>query len=157
MFRLFLLSLLLTTPLFANTPKLQGQHKNWLHQSCTQNDKRVDYIVTTPTESKGQYKKRGEVSLIVTREGKKDVVNFVAGYSCKPKSTVKLRFDNGKTFTLFTADDRAWAQDEKSDSEIVNHLKKRSSLTITGISSRGTKTEDKISLAGFSAAYNAMK
>lgn len=156
MFRILFVSfLLLFSSVQAAPPKLEKQHKNWLHQSCLEGKKRIHYILSQPTKSTGKYKKRGEVYLLVTRENKKDVVSFVTGYTFKKGSSVTLRFDNGKQYKLFTDGDRAWS--EQHDRAIVQLLKKRNSLTVTGFSARGTKTIDRISLAGFSAAYKGLK
>lgn len=159
MLKLFpLFIFLFAAPLNADpTPHLEGHHKNWIHQSCTEGKKKTHYIISQPTKSTGKYKKRGEVYLMVTREGKKDVVSFVAGYSYKKGSSVSVRFDKGKTFKLFTDGDRAWAENEATDKNIIAELKKRNSLTVKGESSLGTKTDDHVSLSGFSAAYKSLK
>ena len=46
----------------------------------------------------------------------------------------------------------AWAKDTKADTEIITAMKRGSSAIITGVSKRGTKTRDTISLMGFTAA-----
>ena len=63
-------------------------------------------------------------------------------------SAIIHRIDK-KTFTLFTIEDRAYAESEEDDIRIIAAMKRGSTMTVIGTSSRGTKTTDTYSLLGF--------
>ena len=114
---------------------------------------RMCFISSVPTESKGKYdpNNRGETRVFVSHgpdKAERNVVQVVAGYRYKPQSDVTMTID-GKKFTLFTIEDRAFASSEEDDLRMIAAMKRGSSMTIIGTSSRGTKTTDKYSLSGF--------
>ena len=82
-------------------------------------------------------------------KAERDVVQVIAGYRYKAQSDVTLLID-GKSFKLFTLEDRAYAESEEDDRRIIMQMKRGNKMTIIGTSSRGTKTTDTYSLAGFS-------
>ncbi|MFO7482758.1 invasion associated locus B family protein, partial [Oceanibaculum nanhaiense] len=59
----------------------------------------------------------------------------------------------GTTYKLFTVDDHAWAATAQEDKQLVEAMKKGSTMVIKGASSRGTETTDTYSLSGFTKAY----
>ncbi len=102
---------------------------------------------------------RGEIYLIVTHRPKaqiRDQVNIVVGYPLKAGSEVKAVVDGKSRFTLFTQGDGAWLYTSKDDSEMVKAMRRGRDLIVDGESSRGTKTTDRYSLSGFTAAHNAV-
>ena len=114
---------------------------------------RMCFISSVPKESKGKYdpNNRGETRVFVSHgpdKSERNVVQVVAGYRYKPQSDVAINID-GKKFTLFTIEDRAYASSEEDDLRMIAAMKRGSKMTIIGISSRGTKTTDRYSLSGF--------
>ena len=81
-------------------------------------------------------------------KAERNVVQVIAGYRYKPQSDVTVKIDK-KTFTLFTIEDRAYAESEEDDIRIIAAMKRGSTMTVVGTSSRGTKTTDTYSLLGF--------
>ena len=63
------------------------------------------------------------------------MVQVIAGYRYKPQSDVILKIDK-KTFKLFTIEDRAYAESEEDDVQIIAAMKRGSKMTIVGTSSR---------------------
>ena len=58
---------------------------------------------------------------------------------------------------LFTSGDNAWGTGNAStDKKLVDAMKRGQRMIVEGMSSRGTKTEDTYSLAGFTGAYKAI-
>jgi invasion protein IalB len=53
---------------------------------------------------------------------------------------------------MFTNGEWAWAPTDEADKKMVQAMKRGAKATLTGRSSRGTKTEDTFSLKGFTAA-----
>jgi hypothetical protein len=97
--------------------------------------------------------RRGEIRLFVSYgSGANGEVSFTGGYPFKPDSTVALTIDS-QTFQLFTQGEWAWARPE-DDAKIVAAMKKGAQAVAVASSSRGTRTEDKFSLIGFTAAVD---
>lgn len=139
------------------TPKQIGHFGQWTAYVMKENNKKVCYMASLPTASKGNYKKRDQVYAVVTHrpdEKKYNAVSFHAGYTFAPGAEVQVQVGE-KKFILFTQGNTAWATDEQ-DQDLVSEIAKAGTLTVTGTSSRGTKTEDTYSLTGSSRALAAI-
>ena len=127
--------------------------KSWGAYRYDNDSSRICFVSSVPTKSKGKYdpKNRGDIRAFVSHgpgKAERDVVQVIAGYRYKPQSDVSLTID-GKSFKLFTIEDRAYAESEEDDRRIITLMKRGSRMTVVGISSRGTKTTDIYSLSGF--------
>ncbi len=139
----------------AAEPKLLGQYRDWEAYRLKEDGKNVCYAASQPTKTKGKYKKRGDVVVLVTHRParkERDVVNFYAGYTFKKGSAVEVKI-GGQNFNLFTKDDTAWARGEKDERAMVRAMKRGRRMIVTGTSARGTRTADTYSLHGFTRAY----
>jgi invasion protein IalB len=148
---------LLATPTSAETPKPIGSYGDWQALTYQENGKPVCYVFTEPAKKEGQYTSRGQVYALVTHrpvDKKLNVFTIISGYAYKEDSEATLEIGEQK-FTLFTQEDRAWANDE-DDPKIVEALKKGTGMVVHGTSTRGTETIDTYSLKGFSKAYDAI-
>lgn len=100
---------------------------------------------------------RGDIRLYVAyRPGSAGEVSFTGGYPFKPGSTVGVNI-GGQKFDLFTEGESAWTGSSSEDAKLVAALRAGASASVTGMSSRGTKTVDNFSLKGITAATNAAK
>ncbi len=100
---------------------------------------------------------RGDILLFVTYlPDKAGQISFMSGYPFKSGSTVDLEVGK-QNFTLFTDGEGAWAGSADEDARIVAALKAGADVTLTGLSSRGTRTKDTFSLMGFTAAAEEAK
>ena len=156
------LSLLGLTPVYAWAEAPLGNFQDWGAFTARENGKLVCYIGAEPKTSRGKYKKRGQTFLLVTHRPKENskrnrfnVVSLRAGYTYKKASAVKILIGKS-TFKLFTTKEWAFAENAKLDKELITAMKRGSTLTVKGISSRGTKTTDTYSLKGFTAAHKAI-
>ena len=127
--------------------------KKWGAYRYDNDGSRICFVSSVPTKSEGKYdpKNRGDIRVFVSHgpgKAERDVVQVIAGYRYKPQSDVSLTID-GKSFKLFTIEDRAYSESEEDDLRIIKLMKRGSRMTIVGISSRGTKTTDTYSLSGF--------
>ncbi len=98
--------------------------------------------------------RRGDILLFVSYipgSGVKGQVSFTGGYPFRDGSTVSMTV-GGTTFELFTDGEMAWSASDSDDARIISALKRGADATLVGTSSRGTRTEDKFSLFGFTAA-----
>lgn len=98
--------------------------------------------------------RRSDILLFVTfrpGSGVKAEVSFTGGYPFKDGSTVNIRIGSS-SYELFTNGEWAWPASPAEDSKVVTSMKRGAEAVLTGISSRGTQTQDTFSLLGFSAA-----
>lgn len=145
------------TPLHAG-PKLIGTYSHWRAYTNTEKGHKVCYCTSTPTKQEGNYKRRGEVYMIIAHRPYMDsynVISFDAGYPFKSNEKVKVKIDR-KNFSLFTEGETAWAIDPKTDRDLTSAIKKGNLITVNGRSSRGTATTDTYSLKGSAQAYKAI-
>lgn len=99
---------------------------------------------------------RGETLLFVfyrPDEGVSGQVTFTGGYPFAANSTVTLEI-GGTQFTLFTEGEWAWPASPEDDARIVEAMKRGSQAVVTGVSGRGTQTQDTFSLLGFTASVD---
>jgi hypothetical protein len=127
--------------------------KDWGAYRYDNDGSRICFVSSVPTKSKGKYDpdNRGDIRIFVSHgpgKAERDVVQVIAGYRYKAQSDVTLSID-GKSFKLFTLEDRAYAESEEDDRRIIVQMKRGNKMTIIGTSSRGTKTTDTYSLSGF--------
>lgn len=148
-------------PAFAQAAERVAAHTDW--SVFVANAPKECYIVSPPTKSaatrdgKAADVERGDIRLFVAfRPGEKvsNEVSFTGGYPFDPGSTVTLDI-GGTAFNLGPgqgdAGEWAWT-DPSDDSRAVAAMRAGSTATLTGMSSRGTKTVDTFSLSGFTAA-----
>ncbi len=161
MYRLFLAALLvfLAAPAFAQT--LKGEYNDWAFFQTKDKDSKVCYITANPSKKTGNYKKRGDVYMLVSYRGKlsKPEVSLDSGFPYKKDSDVDFNIDGKKSFKFFTSDKTpkmAWGKDEEMDRSAIEAMKKGNKVTVKSISSAGTKATDTYSLKGFNAAYSKM-
>ena len=132
--------------------------RDWHAFQYTENGNKVCYIASRPKREEGDYTQRGDVFVLVTHrpsERSRDVVSFITGYTYRSGSEVEVTI-GGRTFTLFTSDDTAWARDTATDQALVEAMVRGSDMVVRGTSSRGTLTTDTYSLLGFTAAREAI-
>lgn len=137
--------------------RLISKHADWDASLRTAGKERICYIASLPKKSTGKYKKRGEVSVIVAHWPKRKrwaEVTVNAGYRYKPKSEVAVRI-GGVDHRLFTSGGQAYAY-KGEDAKLVAAMRAGATMTIVGVSSKGTRTVDTYSLKGISAALKAI-
>lgn len=155
LFFLFFMLVLLSAEVFAGSqaPKQLGKFGDWTAYSMIQDGKKVCYIISYPTDSKGNYTKRGEVYTLVTHrpsQNSKNVISLHAGYSFGAGASVMANIDK-KSFNFFGEGETAWAPNA-NDAAIAKALSLGNRMIVKGVSARGTKTEDVYSLRGFGRA-----
>ena len=113
------------------------------------------YIGSLPVNSDiPEGKKRGDVYILVYRinNNPETIIQINSGYPYKNEESVNVKIDK-KDYEFYADEDSAWANNDK---EVVYAMKKGVELTVSGVSSRGTKTVDTYSLNGFTVAYNKL-
>lgn len=143
----------------ADKRDLLGSYRDWDALVIRkENGEKQCYMISIPkTKSPGNVT-HGDVYVTVThRPGVRvtDEVNFVAGYSFRPNTEVAASISK-RNFRMFTEGDGAWLRTPREDRQMVAAMKAGESLFMRGTSSRGTSTSYRFSLAGFTAAHNAI-
>lgn len=98
--------------------------------------------------------RRGEILLFVFYRpgaGVNGQVTFTGGYPFANGSTVTMNIGDAQ-FELFSDGEWAWPATPADDAKIITAMKRGTDAVLTARSSRGTKTVDRFSLLGFTAA-----
>ena len=142
----------------AQAPEFLGTHRDWNVYAFTENSEKICYMATEPKKQEGDYTRRGNPAVLVTRRPAPKVVDEVSvqpGYSYKEGSEVQVGVGKSK-FALFTRGEHAWTKSEDADRALIDAMKRGSEMTVRGTSAKGTFSVDTYSLLGFTAAYQAM-
>ena len=142
----------------AQEPSEIGTHGAWTAFSYSANGGKVCYIISQPTEMAPKNVKRDPVHFLVTHRTKgksRNEVNTIIGYPFKKGSLATLEID-GNSFEMFTNGDGAWLDSKDKDNKVVTAMKRGKRMAVKGTSWRGTKTSDKYSLSGVTAAMKAI-
>ena len=116
------------------------------------------YIGSLATETDlSPDKNRGQFYILVYKNigAPETVVQIEAGYNYKIGKDIIVEIDKGlySFYTTKELPDAAWT---KNDEKVIYAMKKGLDLIVTAESSRGTITNDKYTLKGFTAAYNKL-
>lgn len=139
-------------------PQLLGQFGDWAAYKVDEYGKTVCYMASEPKKSEGNYKTRGDVYVTITHrpaEKSTNVFSVMAGYRYKAGGAVTVKIDK-QNFALVPHEETAWTPSQDIDNQISEALRKGTSLTVEGTSSRGTLTKDTYSLTGTGQAYEAI-
>jgi len=135
-----------------------GEFEAWMAVTDPRGGGKVCYAVSRPTEMKPETVRRGDVWLLVSHRPKdkvRDEVRIVMGYPLAETGKVAVAVGTAQ-LQFFPDGEDAWAPTPQDDKSLVAAMKRGSTLTVEATSTRGTKTSDSYSLAGFTAAYNAI-
>ncbi len=134
----------------AQDPIFLEQYKDW--GAYKKGD--TCFVISQPRQSKPKNVKRGGIyTFIIHRPKQKifDEVSILVGYPLKKGSNV-IATIGSKKYTFFSVNENAWLDTHIKEKRIINAMKRGREMKVEGTSSRGTRTVDTYSLAGFSAA-----
>ena len=140
----------------AQETKRLGKYGPWTAYAVNSAGEPICYMAAKPIKSRGKYKTRGKVWVLVSHlrgRDNPDEVQIVAGYRFKKGSVVELVIDRKNSFTLFTDKGDAWAYNGE-DQNLVKAMKRGLRMVVTGTSDRNTETTDSYSLNGFTRAHD---
>ena len=142
----------------AQTPEFLGSHRDWNVYAFTEDSQKICYMASEPKKQEGDYTRRGNPAVLVTRRPGSPAVDEVSvqpGYSYLEGSEVEVDI-GGREFMLFTRGEHAWTKSEQADQALINAMKRGSDMTVRGTSVKRTYSLDTYSLLGFTAAYQTM-
>ncbi len=145
-----------TSPAVAQTAKLIKTFNDWQVFVHEAGEEKICFAASAPQEMTPKGVNRGSVFFYLTswqKDGVKNEVSVKIGYTFKSDSvpTVAVGSDS---FELYPKDDKAFMRDPADERRLVDAMRKGATLTLKGISSRDTNTEDTFSLSGVTAALN---
>ncbi len=146
--------LIAASPAYAQTAKLLETFRDWQVFVHEANDEKVCFAASAPKEKKPAGVNRGSVFLYLTtwqRDNVRNELSVKIGYTFQPES-VPVVTVGSDTFELYSKDDKAFMRDPAEERKLIDAMRRGSTLTMTGLSSRGTKTDDSYSLFGLTAA-----
>jgi Invasion associated locus B (IalB) protein len=141
-------------------PTSLGSSGDWEAFTYEAEGSKVCYVFSQPKKSEASKKGvgRGPIYFMITHwPGKKvkgQPSTFI-GYTFKDGSDVKLKID-AKEFLLYPVENMAWTDKVETEKAILAAMKTGKSMVIEGTSAKGTVTKDSYSLAGISAAMDAI-
>ena len=144
---------------FAQSPEYLGTYRDWNVYRFSDGDQSICYMASEPKKQEGNYTRRGNPAILVTRRPAPRVVDEVSvqpGYSYQDGSEVEIEVDRNRKFLLFTRGEHAWTKSEDADEALISAMKRGNDLTVRGTSVKNTYSLDTFSLLGFTAAYDAM-
>jgi invasion protein IalB len=140
-------------------PQFVGSHRDWNVYKFRDDAETICYMASEPKKQEGNYTRRGNPAVLVTRRPGARVLYEVSvqpGYSYLDGSEVEIQIDQRK-FQLFTRGEHAWARREEDDRNLISAMRRGVNMTVRGTSTRSTYSLDTYSLLGFTAAYDAME
>ena len=136
-----------------------GKNGAWAAYTYKEGGKLTCYMYSQPTKKEGNYKKRGDPHVMVTRRrgsGVVEEVSVTSGYPYKDKSKIKVQID-GRSFKFgIVQDEHAWADNAAADKATVKAMIRGNKLTVRGTSRKDTYSLDTYSLKGFSKTHKAI-
>lgn len=142
----------------SNGPTNIGTFKSWTAWTGNDSTGLICYISAEPSSSKPSGLNRDPVHfLIVHRKGlgTKNEVQTLIGYPLKKDGKPSAAID-GKSYAMIADGSGAWLASAGDEAGFVASLKKGTELVVKGTSQRGTDTTDTYSLAGVTAAMDAI-
>lgn len=143
----------------AQTPTRIQQFKAWGAYSYKSGNSTVCYVLSVPTTKEPANVDHGDIFFIVSQRPGQSVSyepQAMVGYALQANSKVTVTID-GKNFTMFTKEKAAWVENAAEEPALVNAMKSGSSMSVTAVSGRGTKTSYAYSLSGISAALKQIE
>lgn len=149
----------LVAPVEAQQGTILGSYRDWDALVLNRgNGEKICYMISVPNSKQPSGVTHGEVYITITHRPRRkvtDEVNLVVAYDFKTGSEVRGSIGASR-YTMFTEGKGGWNYDQSDDAKMVAGMKKGNTLVISATSSRGTNTSYRFSLAGFTAAYNAI-
>lgn len=135
-----------------------GQHSAWGTYSFAQDNGKVCYVLTVPTEKQPPSLNHGDMFFFVSQKPGQNVSfepQFIAGYNFKEASKVTVSIGS-KSFSMFTRGSSAWMENAAEEPALVAAMKGGTDMKVAATSGRGNPTNYTFSLKGISAALDSI-
>ena len=136
---------------------LLGVSKNWSAYQATTGDGKVCYALSKPKTVAPKKAVRDPIYLLISDWPDRKVhgeLEVVPGYPYKDGEPAIAEVGSQKT-EFFTRNDgtsgSAWVRDPGDEARLLDAMRQGSTMTVSGVSPRGTHTKDTYSLGGIAA------
>lgn len=143
----------------AQVPQKIAEFGAWEAFTYTSDAGKNCYIAAVPSQMEPASVNHGDNFFLVSQKPGGDALlepQAMLGYALKESSKVDVEID-GKTFTFFTKDNVAWAEDASQEPQVISAMKAGVDMQVNATSQRGTATSYKFSLKGVTAALNEIQ
>jgi len=142
------------------SPNHIGTFRDWEAYETNSPEGKLCYAASQPTDStySQPISSRGPVFFMVTAIPSKNVpgeTSTIIGYPFKESSSVTVDVD-GQVFSMYTESDAAWVEAPANDPVLIDAMRRGRSMSVKGMSKRGTVSVDTYSLSGITAALQAV-
>ena len=155
---IFILLVLFSFSVSANTPRSTGKYKNWESFTAQTDKGKICFAQTIPTKRAPSSIKREESKLFVTfrpSENIKDEVSLTSGHDYKSSSVTASSGKKGYSF--FSQKNLAWLLEDQEEKKLIKLMKRATNLIVKARTTKGAETTDHYSMMGFTKAYNTAK
>jgi hypothetical protein len=146
----------------AAAPTLLGASKAWSAYQANTGDGKVCYALSKPTSTEPKKAARDPIFFLISNWPDRKVqgeLQIVPGYPYKDGEPVVAQVGSTKV-EFFTRNNgssgSAWVKEPGDEEALLEAMKKGNTITVSGISQRGTKTRDTYSLSGITAALQTV-
>ncbi|MFO1187382.1 MAG: invasion associated locus B family protein [Alphaproteobacteria bacterium] len=142
----------------AGSNKPLGAFKDWNAYMLDDPAKKVCFVVSEPKSKKlSKGANRGDPFFMITRwsQGAALQPSMIVGYPQPAGGKAKVTIGKDK-FDMFVDADGAWMDSEDGDRKLLDAMRKGSTMIVESASAKGTKSTDRYSLAGLSAALDKL-
>ncbi|WP_105439303.1 invasion associated locus B family protein [Neorhizobium sp. T25_13] len=128
----------------------------WGLYSYSTDGRKHCYALSTPQEARPANVDHGNNYILVAPDPRAGSYypQAVMGYDILGGSEITVAVD-GRNFSMTSKGNSAWTKNAIDDAALVAAMKSGSSMTLSAISKRGTRTNYKYALAGITAALTA--
>ena len=133
--------------------------RDWSVYKHDEANNKMCFAITKPKDMEPKNVSRGSVFFYVTtwpEDKVKQEVSVKIGYPLKAGSQPTAAI-GGSVFSMFAKGDKAFVADEAMEDKMIAAMRAGKTMVVKGVSHRGTKTTDKYSLSGISAALNHLR
>ena len=155
---LFIVSLAAPAMAAAQGTKLVSKFNDWTYYAHESPQAKVCFAIAAPKSSEPAGAKRDSIYFYISawpKDGVRSEVSIKLGYPLKKGADATITVGS-TAFKLFTRDERAYLSEAGDETKLIDALKKASSMTVQGISERGTVTKDTYSLTGLPQALQTL-
>jgi invasion protein IalB len=135
-----------------------SQHNAWGTYSFMQQNTKVCYVLTVPTDKQPPSLNHGDMFFFVSQKPGQNVSfepQFIAGYPFKESSKVTVSVGD-KSFAMFTKGSSAWVENAAEEPSLIAAMRAGTDMKVAATSGRGNPTNYVFSLKGISAALDSI-
>lgn len=140
----------------AQSREALGRFKDWDAYKTAVGGQAACYAVSKPKDMLPKGVNRDPVFFFLTvwqGRNTQPEPSIQTGYPYRQDSTATATV-GGETYSFFTKDDGAWLASADDEKKLISSMRRGSTMTVKGTSTRGTITTDRYSLTGVSAALD---